>query len=315
MNMMPKERTIGGMATPYGGSAQTAQRIGPNAVAQGMGDTDVAQIEPIGVPREALQNTAAFMQSQGYPKNGPWCGQFAAAVVKSNGGTPPKNPAVASNWRNYGTPVSTPRPGDIAVRKTSRFNGGPVPTGQTGSHVTFVNSIDPKTGQFVGFGGNQKGWQSAYNLNDFEFRRGGVANLQVAQAAAGVGGGTQMAMGGFKDGRPSDALIAQLVRSESGGDPNAVSSKGAEGVFQQMPATRADPGYGVKPLQGPADQERFTRDYLTAMYALGQERMPNDPAAFALGAYNAGPGRASAVASGKQKWPGETKAYLAGFQF
>jgi uncharacterized protein (TIGR02594 family) len=124
--------------------------------------------------RVALQGGPAavsqFMASQGYPKNGNWCGEFAASVVKAAGGAPPSGAAVASNWRGLGTPTNNPQPGDIAIRRFDR-SGNPVPTGSTGSHVTFVQSIDPKTGQFVGLGGNQGNFQSQYPLAGYEFRR------------------------------------------------------------------------------------------------------------------------------------------------
>jgi hypothetical protein len=58
-----------------------------------------------------------FMASQGYPKAGNWCGEFAASVVKSAGGTPPKGAAVATSWLNYGQHVDAAdaKAGDIAV--------------------------------------------------------------------------------------------------------------------------------------------------------------------------------------------------------
>ena len=107
----------------------------------------------------------SFMASQGYPKTGAWCGQFASAVVKASGGTPPAGSAVASNWRNWGEPVvGQPQPGDVAVRRGVR-------TGSTGSHVTFVDQYDPETGRFVGLGGNQSQRRSSYRANSFDFFR------------------------------------------------------------------------------------------------------------------------------------------------
>jgi uncharacterized protein (TIGR02594 family) len=116
-----------------------------------------------------------FLRSQGFPRNGAWCGQFAASVVKSQGHSPPKGQAVASNWRNFGEPVQgQPQPGDIAVRRGVR-------TGATGSHVTFVENVDPTTGRFSAVGGNQGAsraaraqgvtGRSSYALSQFEFRR------------------------------------------------------------------------------------------------------------------------------------------------
>jgi uncharacterized protein (TIGR02594 family) len=126
-----------------------------------------------------------FMAQQGYPKRGAWCGEFAASVVKSVGGTPPKGAAVASNWRNWGEAVEgTPQPGDIAVRRGAR-------TGSTGSHVTVVESVDPKTGRFVGVGGNQGRPESSYRTGSYEFRRatGAPPNGQTAGPGTGAGAG------------------------------------------------------------------------------------------------------------------------------
>jgi uncharacterized protein (TIGR02594 family) len=106
-----------------------------------------------------------FMAQQGYPRSGNWCGQFAASVVSSVGGTPPANPGIASNWRNFGEAVENPQPGDIAVRRGVR-------TGSTGSHVTVVDQVDPRTGRFTGLGGNQRGgFQSRFRSDSYEFRR------------------------------------------------------------------------------------------------------------------------------------------------
>ncbi len=111
-----------------------------------------------------------FMRQQGYPMRGSWCGEFAASVVKSAGGKPPPGAAIASNWRNWGHQVETPQPGDVAVRIDN--HGRYVPTGATGSHVTFVDSVDPKTGRFVGLGGNQGRFRSNYAQNRYQFFRG-----------------------------------------------------------------------------------------------------------------------------------------------
>lgn len=81
-------------------------------------------------------------------------------------------------------------------------------------------------------------------------------------------------------------LLPFLINQESGGDPTAVSSKGARGVTQVMPATGANPGYGVAPMkdQSVAEQTRFGKDYLTAMLDKYDGNVEK-----ALAAYNAGP--------------------------
>ena len=82
------------------------------------------------------------------------------------------------------------------------------------------------------------------------------------------------------------SLEQAVMQVESGGNPAAVSSKGAVGTMQTMPGTLRDPGYGVVPArdQSPAEQERVGKDYLGAML-----RQYADPRA-ALAAYNWGPG-------------------------
>lgn len=87
-------------------------------------------------------------------------------------------------------------------------------------------------------------------------------------------------------------MAAVVERMESGGNPNAVSAKGAQGAMQVMPATSTDPGYGVRPAQLgadgkplPGELERVGRDYLGAMTAR------YDNPALVLAAYNAGPGQ------------------------
>jgi len=87
-------------------------------------------------------------------------------------------------------------------------------------------------------------------------------------------------------------MAAVVEHMESGGNPNAVSVKGAQGAMQVMPDTAVNPGFGVKPAQLgadgkplPGELERVGRDYLGAMTAR------YDNPALVLAAYNAGPGQ------------------------
>ena len=86
-------------------------------------------------------------------------------------------------------------------------------------------------------------------------------------------------------------LLTALMIAESGGDPTAVSRAGAEGAYQILPSTAADPGYGVPPMKGsrfdPEASREFAKQYLQAML----DRYDGDTEA-ALIAYNAGPGNA-----------------------
>ena len=93
--------------------------------------------------------------------------------------------------------------------------------------------------------------------------------------------------GSMVGGGNMDALLNALMVAESGGNPNAVSSAGAEGAYQIMPSTAADPGFGVSPMEGsrfdPEASRGFARQYLQAMI----DRYDGDIEA-ALIAYNAG---------------------------
>ncbi|MGE8274539.1 lytic transglycosylase domain-containing protein [Stenotrophomonas sp.] len=109
-------------------------------------------------------------------------------------------------------------------------------------------------------------------------------------------------------------LEQSVMQVESGGNPSAVSPKGAMGTMQTMPGTLRDPGYGVTPArdQSPAEMERVGKDYLQAML-----RQYGDPR-LALAAYNWGPGnvdRAMQTHVGNvdavlANAPAETRAYV-----
>lgn len=106
----------------------------------------------------------------------------------------------------------------------------------------------------------------------------------------------------------SDEFMRRLVKQESGGNPNAVSSAGAIGLTQVVPSTAMDPGYGVPTIFDLADEQgvdyssrtraeakrllfnpdlnyQFGELYKNAM----EKRFGGDPALTAA-AYNAGPG-------------------------
>ena len=116
----------------------------------------------------------------------------------------------------------------------------------------------------------------------------------------------------FRQGAPSANVLDRVtMMAESGGNPNAVSPKGARGLMQVMPATARDPGYGIAPSNGTkADDVRVGRQYRAAM----QEKYNGDLAAM-FSAYNAGPGRTdNAIAKYGPNWlqhmPAETRNYV-----
>lgn len=101
------------------------------------------------------------------------------------------------------------------------------------------------------------------------------------------------------------------MMSESGGNPNAVSPKGARGLMQVMPATARDPGFGIRPSNGtPQDDVRVGQEYRRAMQQRYAGNLPK-----MWGAYNAGPGRVDGLVQRYgDKWmdyaPAETRAYV-----
>lgn len=109
-------------------------------------------------------------------------------------------------------------------------------------------------------------------------------------------------------------LEQAVMQVESGGNPSAVSPKGAMGTMQTMPGTLTDPGYGVAPARdrSPAEMERVGKDYLQAML-----KQYGDPR-LALAAYNWGPGnvdRAMQTHGGNvdavlASAPAETRVYV-----
>jgi hypothetical protein len=93
-------------------------------------------------------------------------------------------------------------------------------------------------------------------------------------------------------------LIQKVIAAESGGDPNAVSSAGARGLMQLMPATAAE--LGVTDPHDPEQSIRGGTQYLAQLL----EKFPDQRTAVA--AYNFGMGN---VAAGKA-WPKETTDYV-----
>lgn len=109
----------------------------------------------------------------------------------------------------------------------------------------------------------------------------------------------------------SARLDAITEKSESAGNPNAVSPKGARGLMQVMPATARDPGFGIRPSDGTqTDDVRVGREYRAKM----EQRYGGDLAKM-WASYNWGPGNLDeAIAKHGDNWldaaPRETKNYV-----
>lgn len=133
---------------------------------------------------------------------------------------------------------------------------------------------------------------------------------QTAQAAQpAVGGPYAMDIGeaAHRFGIPA-GWIAAVLGAESDGDPLAVSSAGAMGLMQLMPATweeqRALYQLGSDPFQ-PRDNILAGAAYLRAMWT----RYGN--VGGMLAAYNFGPGRYDEYLAGERDLPQETRDYVA----
>jgi soluble lytic murein transglycosylase-like protein len=100
----------------------------------------------------------------------------------------------------------------------------------------------------------------------------------------------------------SPALVTAMIGVESHGDPSAVSSSGAAGLMQLMPATAVT--YGVSNRFDPEENVsggcRYLHDLLVRYH---------NNVSLALAAYNAGPGAVDA-SRGIPPYP-ETRAYVA----
>ena len=102
-------------------------------------------------------------------------------------------------------------------------------------------------------------------------------------------------------------IVMRVMMAESGGNPRIVSSKGAMGCMQIMPATWGDLSARYNLGADPFDARRnmiggaMYLAELTARYGM----------AGAIAAYNAGPGRYERYAAGRATLPAETIAYAA----
>jgi soluble lytic murein transglycosylase-like protein len=97
-------------------------------------------------------------------------------------------------------------------------------------------------------------------------------------------------------------LLLAVVMEESGGDPEAVSGKGALGLMQLMPATATE--VGVEDPRNPSQNIAGGARYLKQM----MDRFDGNPN-LALAAYNAGPGNVDKAGGAVPDFP-ETHRYI-----
>jgi len=86
-----------------------------------------------------------------------------------------------------------------------------------------------------------------------------------------------------------EPALDATARVESGGNPNAISPAGAQGTYQIMPETAADPGYNMAPLPTNATEEQ--KRLFAAEYQLNMLKAhPEWTYGHVASAYNMGPG-------------------------
>jgi hypothetical protein len=115
--------------------------------------------------------------------------------------------------------------------------------------------------------------------------KGTVVSLHFEEAAAKVPEGPYgpMIFEAAKRHRLNPQVVAALIRTESAGDPRAVSNKGARGLMQVMPATAERFGVHKENLLDPKANLEAGVTYLSWLI----EQFPNDLSKV-LAAYNAG---------------------------
>jgi hypothetical protein len=187
-----------------------------------------------------------FYRRNGVRLDDAWCGNHAAAIIKSRGLQVPQNPQLASNWNTVTelgwSEVKDPQAGDIAVAKPGWSRRGPGTTGTVGSHVTTVESqVDPKTGKFTSFGGNQGDPFRKFDASRFRFYRPPPKVPGQNQPAAPQNAANQPPPA--PPGQPQ-SLVPSFMRGRDAARAARVGDDGKvaqppPGVVQQNPAAAA----------------------------------------------------------------------------
>lgn len=139
---------------------------------------------------------------------------------------------------------------------------------------------------------------------------GSPSPQQAAQASPSAPVAVPAQANGSLFGGNPNSILASLQTTESGNNASAVSPKGATGLMQLMPATAANPGFGVAPAKdnSPEENQRVGDQYFQAL----EKKYGN--AAHALVAYNWGPGNTDKwlkAGGDPSKIPAETQGEIA----
>jgi hypothetical protein len=214
------------------GAIRQAEGTGTGGAGSGIPSKVLEEARAVVRAGGGAEAAKSYIQSKGYNVDSAWCGDFAAAVVRSAGGRPPKGYPIASNWRKFGDPVEgDPHPGDIAVRRG-------VATGSAGSHVTIVDSFDSDTGKFTGIGGNQGRIRSNFARSAYDFRRGEEASARMDKAQSAAAPAQQV-----------DASLDIDMKNM----PSWVKTSVDGGAFKKLRVTRSTPQGGKESAGNAAD--------------------------------------------------------------
>lgn len=211
------------------------------------------------------------------------------------------NDRTKPNWQNIG--------GNLVNTNGQGFSGGfqPSVSISTNGQASMVQP-DGKGGVVVGAPPGALDTYRAYQGAGASFKPIKVYNPATGREEFTSEGA--VLDGQQPQGRTGNPMFDAVIATESGGNPNAVSPKGARGLMQVMPGTNSAPGFGVAPARdgSEAERTRVGQDYFGKM----QERY-KDPALAAI-AYNWGPGNTDMwLKSGGdfKKLPAETQSYVA----
>jgi soluble lytic murein transglycosylase len=237
----------------------------------------------------------------------------------------------ALNWNNPDVVAASVRSADAAIRRKAERAGlvgapfeAAVLAGNSAIHenviLTALQNNNPSYA--MGYLAAHKKEMAA---NDILKVQGHITEADALQQAQGAVAKQTVAVMPALAPNSFDRMAQITAMSESGNrefnkDGSVVTSpKGALGSMQVMPATAANPGFGMKPLAPnatPEQRAQFGRDYLQKL--LGMYGTPDK----AWAAYNAGPGaldkalKAATIShGGPDSWighmPQETQAYVA----
>ncbi len=208
-------------------------------------------------------------------------------------------PRIADQQQNVGTPVDSladARPGDVLYFGNPAYhvaiylgNNQMIEAPQPGENVK-IATVSPKPDGIRRIVGNDTSTTAARS------RCAGRSPTRPAWPPTRPSSQADEARYGLPSG-----LLAAVATAESGGNPNAVSPAGAQGLMQLMPGTAKS--LGVDPLN--PDQ---AIDGAASMLS-GLLRKYNGSVTLATAAYNAGPGAVDKY--GGVPPYAETQAYVA----